>query len=158
MNKLYEISDRYLQALSYFEGDLEEDAAKDTLESIEGEAEEKALSIAKFAGNLKAEAVAIDNAIKQMQARKNALYSKSEWLKNYLKINMEAMEISEIKCPYFVLKIKKNPPSVVIDDENLIPDEFKSEVITIKIDKAGIKKAGGCDGASLVSGTRLDIK
>lgn len=164
MPALYEIGKEYLEALEALtdpELDIPLDAISDTLEGIEGQLQEKATNVAKFMRSLEATASAIKEAEQKMAQRRKAIESRADWLKDYLKRNMEHSGITKIESPWFVLSIQKNPPSVVIDDESLIPDEFKSEVVTVKIDKASIKKAcasGEVSGAHLEQGTRLSIK
>lgn len=157
---LYKISDRYLAAIQFFENnDLDDEVVSDTLEAIEGEMEEKGINIASYIGNIEATADAINTAIKQMQARKKAIENKADSLRNYLKMNMERTGITEISCPYFQIKIKKRPASVLITDESLIPNKFKTKKIIWTVDKKAIKDAGGCEGTEIVTAnTRIEIK
>lgn len=52
---------------------------------------------------------------------------------------MERLNATEIPTALGSLKITKNPMSVEIENENEIPNEFKKEVITTKVDKTAIK-------------------
>jgi len=83
-------------------------------------------------------------------------------MKDYLKGSMEHTGITKIECPYFKLSIQKNPASVVIKNEELIPENFKEQVISWKIDKTAIKNAiklgDSISGAELMNGTRLAIR
>jgi hypothetical protein len=167
MNKLtlYSLSANYLQALDFLtdpEADLPAEAVKDTLEALAGELEDKAVNVAKFLRNMEAMAEAIKVAEADMAKRRKALESRAQWMKDYLKGNMEHTGISKIECPYFKLSIQNNPAAVHIFDEGAIPAQFKEQVITWKIDKTAIKKAilagQSVAGASLVNGTRLVIK
>ncbi len=156
---LYEIAARYEQALiKLTDADLPEEVVQDTLEGIEGEIEEKAVNVAKFIGNLESQAKQIDEAVKAMKARQTSLKNRSARIKTYLHDNMEKSGITAISCPYFDIKIKKNPPSVIIEDEALIPSEFTDTKTVVTINKTAIKKAGGCPGATLQSSTRVEIK
>lgn len=162
---LYEISHDYLQALDAFtdpEADIPLEAAMDTLEGIEGQLQEKAVNVAKFMQNLDATARAIKEAEQQMARRRKAIENRARWIKDYLKNNMEAAGITKIESSWFRLAIQKNPEAVEIIDEASLPDDFKTEVVTVKIDKAAIKQAI-CDGAEvpgamLTQGTRLAIR
>jgi hypothetical protein len=167
MNKLslYALSANYRQALDFLtdpELDLPLEAVNDTLEALGGELEDKAVNVAKFLRNMEATADAIKAAETDMAKRRKALENRVQWLKSYIKGNMEACGISKIECPYFKLSIQKNPSAVNILDENAIPAAFKEQVISWKIDKAAIKdaiKAGtAVPGAELTNGTRLAIK
>ena len=57
------------------------------------------------------------------------------------------------------MKVRKNPPSVVIDDVAKIPTEFQKQKIDVTIDKVALKKAiqGGekVDGAHIEQGEKL---
>lgn len=162
---LYEISTDYLQALDAFtdpEADIPMEAAIDTLEGIEGQLQDKAVNVAKFMQNLDATAKAIKEAEQQMARRRRAIENRARWIKDYLKQNMEASGITKIESPWFRLAVQKNPEAVEIFDEASLPDDFKSEVVTVKIDKAAIKQVlrdgVHVPGAMLTQGTRLAIR
>ncbi|MGZ8212917.1 MAG: siphovirus Gp157 family protein [Methylosarcina sp.] len=162
---LYQLSGNYLEALDFLtdpEADLPAEAVNDTLEAFTGELEDKAVNVAKFLRNMEAMAEAIKNAEADMAKRRKALENRVQWLKDYLKGNMEQTGITKIECPYFKLSVQNNPAAVHILDEDAVPDEFKEKVISWKIDKTAIKKAiqagQSVAGVSLISGTRLVIK
>lgn len=162
---LYEISNNYLQALDFLtdpELDLPIEAINDTLEGLSGELEDKAVNVAKFLRNMESTAKAIKEAEAEMAKRRKTLEGRVKWLRDYLKINMEACGISKIECPFFKLAIQKNPDAVNITDEEAIPAQFKEQVITWKISKTAIKdaikKGDEVPGAELTIGTRLVIK
>lgn len=156
---LYQIASRYKKAyLALADLDVPEEAIKDTLEALEGEVEEKVINVAKFIGNIEAQAQQIDDAIKSMQVRKKALQTKSDRIKHYLKDNMEKTGITDISCPFFDVKLKRNPPLVVIIDEKKIPEKYKTKKTSTSINKAEIKKDGGCNGAEIQQHMRVEIK
>lgn len=128
----------------------------------ESNVKEKAIAVASFIKNIDAERNAIDEAKKAMHEREVRLNKQINYLTDYLKDNMEACEITEITCPYFDIKIKKNPISVDVQDEALIPMEYKKVKEVVSIDKVKIKEeilAGVVvPGAALKQNTRLDIK
>lgn len=167
MNRLslYELSANYLQALDFLtdpEMDLPIETVNGTLEALGGELEDKAINVAKFFRNMEATADAIKVAEANMAKRRKALENRVQWLKNYIKGNMEDCGISNIECPHFKLSIQKNPAVVNILDEDAIPAQFKEAVISWKIDKTAIKdaiKSGSIvPGTELINGTRLAIK
>ena len=51
-------------------------------------------------------------------------------------LNLKSMDFINQK-----VTLKNNPPSVKINDEELIPDKFKKEKVSITIDKTLIKSA-----------------
>jgi hypothetical protein len=69
------------------------------------------------------------------------------------------MNIKSILTGWGEMKVKKNPPSVVIDDLTQIPTQYQRQKIQVDIDKVAIKaaiKAGEeVPGAHLEQGTSL---
>lgn len=162
--KLYEISEQYNQALTELEDlSLPAEVVSDTLEALKGDLEEKAKNVAAFIANRRAEVDAVKEASKKLAERAKNEQVKIDRLVAYLKYNMEINEISEIRSPELLLKIKSNPGSVVIEDAELVPMAYKREIpAKYEPDKALIKKAykdgNTVPGASFVKGTRLEIK
>lgn len=156
--KLYEISEKHNNAILAMADieDLDESVINDTLESLEGEFNEKALSVAGFFQNIEADIKAMRDAEKRMAERRKAKESSVERLKDYLLREMKRTGITKIECPQFSISIRNNPESVKIIDETLIPDEFKR--VSYDIDKLAIKKAGYCPGAEIVRSQTLSIK
>lgn len=123
--RLYELTAQYraLEALESSE-DLPAEVIRDTLEGLEGQWHEKATNVGLFIRNLESTADAIDEAAAAMRARGARLRERAHSINEYLKLNMQASGITKVQSPYFALKLKKNPPTVVIDSENLIPAKF----------------------------------
>ena len=165
MLKLYEIERNYLEALDLFtdpDTEIPAEVVADTLEAIEGEFEIKAIRVAGFARQMEAEAAAIKDAEERMEKRRKSLESRAKWLKDYVKIGMEAMGLKKLPSAWFVLSVAKTPAAVDVFDEAAIPDEFKLTETITKIDKTAIKSAIDgkrvVPGARLVNGTRLSIR
>ena len=163
--KLYEINQNYTAALDFFgdiDNDMSLDNAQDTFEAIEGEFEEKVVSVVAYAKQLEAEAEAIKVAMERMEKRRKAIEHRADYLKDYTKVCMGQMGKTKIACPWFAVSIQKNPPSVTVYDEAALPFEYVAEVTTTKVDKAAIKAALSAgvavSGAKLSNGTRLVIK
>ena len=161
--KLYEISNEYNHALTALsDSDFDAQTISDTLEGLKGELEIKAKNVAAFISNRKAEINAVKDASKRLADRAKAEQKHLDSMIEYLKFNMEQSGITEIRSPELLLKIKTNPPSVIIDDNDAVSDLFKTEKTVVSIDKAAIKKeiqAGGAvEGAHIEQKTRLEIK
>lgn len=162
---LYALASEYEQmANKLMEMDLDEQTIRDTLEGCSGELEVKAVNVGMFIRNLEANAEQIKLAEKAMADRRKVIEKKAESVKQYLFDNMKRVEITKIDSPYFTLTIKKNPPKLVIDNPDEIPQEF---IVTPPPpppapDSAAIKDAlkKGIDvaGAHLEQGERLEIK
>ena len=162
---LYDLSSTYLEALDSLtdpELDLPLEVVNDTLEALSDEMETKAINVTKFMRNMETTAKAIKEAETEMAKRRKSLENRIKWMKDYLKGSMEHTGITKIECPYFKLSIQKNPASVVINSEELIPKKFKEQVTSWKINKTAIKNAiksgETIHGAVLINGTRLAIR
>jgi len=168
MAALYKLVEQYrsLEALDASE-DLPVEVIQDTLEGLTGELTVKATNVAKFILNNEAMAEAIEQASEAMKQRALRIRRRSESIREYLRINMQASGITKIEATEFVLSLKNNPPSVIVTNEAMIPDAFKVTPTpppppVPRPDKALIKKAiqSGVEvaGAHLEQAERLDIK
>jgi hypothetical protein len=142
-------------------GEINENAIA-LLEIAKSTVEEKSIAVASYIKNLDAERKAIEDAKKSMAEREKSLERRVEWLTNYLQSNMERCGISEIKSPYFGIKLRKCPISVDVQDEKIIPNDYKKTKEIVSIDKLKIKEeilAGVVvPGATLKQNNRLEIK
>lgn len=168
MAALYQLVEQYrsLEALDASE-DLPIEVIQDTLEGLTGELTVKATNVAKFILNCESMADAVEAASDAMKQRALRIRRRSESIREYLRINMQASGINRIEATEFVLALKKNPPSVIVTDEASIPDAFKVTATpppppVPRPDKALIKKAIQSGvlvaGAHLEQNERLDIK
>jgi hypothetical protein len=160
---LYQITDRYQEALLLLsDPELPPEVVNDTLDAIEGEFENKALAVAAFIGNLELEAAAVHEVEDRMTKRRKALEGRAESLRGYLHFHMERLELKQLKSAELTVKIKRNPPRVVIDNETLLPDEYKEVELKLTVRKSLVQKALGegreVAGAHLEASTRLDIR
>jgi hypothetical protein len=160
--KLYELTDHFLDVLDDLcEQDLLPDIIALQLEELAGAWEHKALNVARYIKNLEAEAAAVTEAGKRMDARAKTLNRQAANMREYLK---HQIEITGMKPPHatdLTLRIQNNPPSVVIHDALRIPADYRRSEIVTTILKAEIStalKAGKTvTGAHLEQGTRLVI-
>lgn len=163
MKPLYEIANKYqelmAQVMECDELSIEQLA---NIESIDGNLQEKAINIGALVKNLEVQQDGIEKAISSMNERSIKIQSKINHLKEYLKVNLERCEIKEVNSPYFDIKIKLNPASVIIKDEQLIPDQYFREILTKRVDKMLLSKELKNNimipGVSLERQTRLEIK
>ena len=97
----------------------------------------------------------------RIQQRRKANERKSEWLRDYLHINMTGMNLLDIKDNQIRLSIRTNPAKVIIENELTIPEEYKEQQITTLNRKSliaeAIKLGKIIPGAVLRNGTRLQI-
>ena len=105
-------------------GEVPPEEIADTLEALEGDVRDKAVAVAAFTRNLDSSAEAIREAGLAMLARADRLERRADSVRNYLLFQMQCAQITKIESPWFVVSVRKNPPSVVIEDEILIPAEL----------------------------------
>ena len=160
--KLYELSADYLAALETLTemDDLPPEAIADTLDGLAGAWEEKALNVARYVRNLEVEVSAIEEAKKRMEVRAKATANQAVRLKAYLKGELERTGLKP-KAPDLALRLQNNPPSVVVDDAEQIPDDYRRiETVTtlLKSEISAALKAGQViAGAHLEQSRRLVI-
>ena len=162
MSTMYELTADYMTVLSMAtDGETPPEAIADTLEAIGGEIEIKAESSAVIMQELNAEADKLDAEIKRLTARKNALETNSDAIKDRIYNTMKSTKKEKFKTTLFSFSIKKNPPKLVIDDETKIPKKYLIPQ-PAKIDNAAIKAeltAGKkCKYAHIEQGESLTIK
>jgi uncharacterized protein YeeX (DUF496 family) len=164
MTSLYEISQTHNQALLNMADmdDLPEEVINDTLEMLEGDFKDKAISVAAFFLNQEADIKAMKDAEKRIADRRKSIENRVNWMKNYLLSNMQRTGITSIDCPQFSIKLRNNPESVKVLDEDLIPDEYIVKKIEHSVDKVAIKNAiksgEKIDGVELVRSQSIMFK
>lgn len=112
----------------------------DTLESIEGQIEEKADGYAKVIREAEAQRDGIKAEIERLTARKQAIENNVRRMKDSLEDAMRVTGKTKFKTTLFSFGIQKNPPSLVIDKPEEIPEEYLIPQAP-KVDTAGIKAA-----------------
>lgn len=113
------------------------DDITDTLAGIEGEFLEKGKAIAAVINSIGSDISAIDAEIDRLKSRKKIIENRDSSIKEYLRVNMEQLDIKKISCPFFTITLASGRDVVEIYDEDLIPDEF----IAVKTSTQPDKKA-----------------
>lgn len=164
MSSLYELAGEY-RAISekLDDTELDEQTIADTLESLSGDFEEKAINVAKFIRNVEAEAKAIKEEEERMAKRRMAKEHLAERTRDYLLANMLVTGIGKVDSPWFVLSVRQNPESVNVEDESLLPPDYKREIpAKYEPDKNLIKQAlkdgYAVPGCHLSRSTSLSIR
>ena len=141
--KLYEITEQHKQLETLAENDdgTLAEALADTFESIEGDFQEKSLSLITVVRNMETDTDAIDTEIKRLQARKKTIANTQDSMREYLRVNMEATGISKISCPLFTITLAKGRDIVQVDNEEIIPADYQNIKTSISPDKPAILKA-----------------
>lgn len=131
---------------------------EDIADTIEGE--ELALGD-KFDGmmslvrNLEGQASTLGDEVKRLGDRKKSFENQAKNLKNYILQCLQAAQLKNFKTERNTLTVRKGSVSVVIDNENLLPDELVDVVTTVAPDKKKIKEK--IEAGEEVKGAHLEI-
>ena len=162
MASMYELTADYMTVLAMAsDGETPPDVIANTLDAIGEEIEIKAENSAIVMQEIKAEADKIDAEIKRLTARKKALETNADAIKDRIYNAMKTTNKKKFKTTLFSFSIGNNPPKLVIDDETKIPKKYLIPQ-PAKIDNAALKSdlnAGKkCRYAHLEQGESLKIK
>lgn len=161
MATLYKLTEEYLELLDLLEDDsVDQEVVNDTLEAVGGEIEVKADNCAKLIQELNGSASTLDAEIDRLKKRRDVLVSNAQNLKKYIESAMIATGKKKFKTDLFGFNIQKNPPRVVIDREEDIPEEYWIAQQP-KLDNTALKKwlkDNKADFAHLEQGESLRIR
>lgn len=137
--KLYEIAENYRVLMDMAEDpEVDEQALKDTADSIKEDFHDKADGIAKIIRTMTAWVDALDNEEKRIAERKRMIKSKIEWLKGYLESNMRTMGETKFKTSLFSFGIQKAGARPVEIDVDIADLPMGVLIYDIKPDKKKI--------------------
>lgn len=124
---IFNLSDDYMQILSMMEDpDLDKQMLKDTMEGIEGALEDKFDNYVFVAKEMQADIKALEETIKELQARKDSKESNLKKMKEIMTLVMNTTGKVKFKTSLHSYWVQKNPESVVIDTEDVraIPEDY----------------------------------
>jgi hypothetical protein len=168
--KLYEIAQSLQDLMQDIEnGNIPEEAIKDTLECVELAFEEKADNIACIIKNMNAEVAAIKVEEDRLAERRKSKEKEAERLQNYLADMFQRTGFEKVETARNKITFRKNPPKVVFTDEKtFIEWAIKNEKDYFlnygkpTINKTNVKEAinGGeaIPGAQIITEQRLQIQ
>jgi hypothetical protein len=140
-------------------GDLTDEQLKDALVALEESKVEKCGNAICYLNMLKHGIEDMKAEEKRINTMRKALESRAKNLESAFAYVLKNMGDKEVITRYGVMKVRKNPPSVVIDDLSKVPTKFQHQKIEVTIDKTAIKKAINAgekvDGAHIEQGEKL---
>ena len=160
MQTLYELVGQYLELMEMAE-EADDQVFMDTLDGIEGEIEEKAENYAKVIRMLDSDVECIDKEIKRLQEKKKTIGNNVKRIKESLYMAMVTTGKKKFKTALFSFGIQKNPASVSVEDEKLIPERFwkqQDPVLDKKLLSDFLKENGDMPYAKLVQTESLRIR
>ena len=162
---LYQLHEGYLNLVEVLENAGEDDNLRElvtnSLNEIEDSIKDKADNVVRFIRNLESEANAIKEEEKRLSEMRKKREKQVENLKQYLFDFTKVADGQKIKGSIFTVSIKKNPASVVVDDLEAIPEEYKRVKTVIEANKTLLKKVlkdGEVAGVHLEQKESLNIK
>ena len=172
MSKLYEITQEYSDVLEaidqVFEANPElDESAKQTiivenLRGVQQDFQSKAFALAGYILNLKLEQANVKELADKFTKRARYMDKTITHLNDYLLTQMQQVNVPKLSNSWMTIQIRNNPCRVIVEDETLLSDDFKTTEVTIKVNKSAIGeqlKAGSIvPYAHLESSQRLDIK
>ncbi|CWU88125.1 siphovirus Gp157 family protein [Listeria monocytogenes] len=159
MTTLYSIQDKYQQLLNLAE-QLDPELLKDTLESIDDELETKAENVAFVIKELEGQSLILEKETKRLAERKNTINNNVKRLKQSLFDAMITANKQKIKTNLFTLDIRKNPPSIIVEDESKLLNYLIKQPKKLDKTKLGddLKKGIEVPGAKIIQTERLQIR
>ena len=134
---LYNITNGF-QQLMEMEEITEEDKEK-IYNELTDLLNQKSQNIIGYTKNIELTIEAMKTEEKRIADNRKELENRLTKFKEYVKDCMEKCGFTKIETELGQISIAKNPMSVEIENENEIPNEFKEEIITAKVDKTAIK-------------------
>lgn len=139
MESLYNITNNFVSLMDKAqEGTITEEEYNQLGQELAMELQNKSANIAGYIQERNSLIEAIDGQIKRLQEFKKTEQNKVDNFKEYVKDNMNRLGITKIETELGTLSIAKSPVSVEITNEDEVPQRFKTEVVTTKIDKKAI--------------------
>lgn len=159
MSTLYSIQGKYQQLLNLAE-QLDPELLKDTLESIDDELETKAENVAFVIKELEGQSIILEKETKRLAERKNTINNNVKRLKQSLFDAMITANKQKIKTNLFTLDIRKNPPSLIVEDESKLLNYLIEQPKKLDKTKLGddLKKGIEVPGAKIIQTERLQIR
>ena len=118
---LYQLSDDYQKVWDLLEAEeIDEQAILDTLEGIQGEVQQKAISIACFIKELKATVSAFKAEEDNMRKRRYTLERQIARLQTYLSDNMEKADLAKITDPKATISFRQNKSTFITDYQGFL--------------------------------------
>lgn len=148
---LYQITSSFQKLI---EEEMSEEDKKEVKKELTELLQQKSQNLIGYIRNIELTIEAMKNEEKRISEQRKILESRLTKFKEYVKECMEQNGFTKIETQLGALSIAKNPISVEIYDEAQIPDEYKTKVIEIKVDKTAIKKALKETG-EIIPGTRI---
>jgi transcriptional regulator of heat shock response len=152
---IYDVNKAFQSLAEMLEnGDLSQEDFASALAELEQSKVEKCGNAICYHNMLKHNVEDMKAEEKRIATMRKSLESRAKNLESAFAYVLKNMGDKEVITKYGVMKVRKNPPSVVIDDITKIDSKYTRQKIQIDIDKIAIKKA--IQAGENVAGARLE--
>lgn len=134
---LYQITNAFPMLIAQEE--MSEEDKKKVEKELTELLQQKSQNLIGYTRNIELTIEAMKNEEKRISEQRKTLENRLTKFKEYVKECMEQGGFTKLETPLGILSIAKNPVSVEIINEDEIPNEYKTQIITTKIDKTKIK-------------------
>lgn len=128
MSSIYELTDQWKEVEGMlYDGKTDEQTILDTLESIEGEIEQKADNYAKLIKNMLSDAEILGAEEDRIRRRRLSIENRAKRLKETLQANLEYIGKTKFKTALFSFSVSNNSgkqPLEITDNLDDIPGKF----------------------------------
>lgn len=141
--------------LAHFPGLEEDDQA--LLDTLEGETslQEQIVALMRSADDDRILGLGIKERMAELAARLSRMEGRHDRKRDLIASAMAAADLKKIEAPDWTLSLRRIPPFVVIQNEELIPDTYKKSKTVVSVDKVALKaalEAGPILGAVMSNG------
>lgn len=136
-------------------GNFSPEEIADTLEGIEGELGDKLDAIMVHVRNIEGQAKTLEEESKRLSERKKSFENQAKNLKKYALTCLLAAGLDNLKTLKNTFTARKGSTSVVIDNEDLLPNNLVQVQVVTTPDKKAIKEA--IEKGKKVAGAHLEI-
>ena len=162
MASIYQIADKYKLIQQLIEEGAPEEAFVEALQNIDGELSEKLENYASVIKNIESDITGIKAEEGRLAERREAMENSIKRMKENMQFAMVTAGQTKIKGEKFNFTVQKNPPSLMVLDENLIPRDYVQVKQVLKIDKkailADLKNGTEINGVEISQGESIRIR
>lgn len=162
MATLYEITDNFKLIQSLIEEGADEDVFAEALANNQMDLAEKLEGYAMVIKNIESDVEGYKKEEKRLADRRKTMENKIKRMKENMQYSMVSTGQRKIQGEKFSFTVQKNPPSLKVVDDKLIPKKFITVTTTEKIDNKAImellKNEQVVPGAEISQGESIRIR
>ena len=168
MTSLYNIGEDLLQQVEQIQNLIDEGAypnsneIQERLQEMVGTEDtwrSKAINVAHYVRHMDAQEAIIKDEIKRLQDKAKTFSKRSDYLRQILMQQMTMFGVDKIESAVLSLRLQNNPWSVVVDNEEVLPEQYKRTKVIVEVDKKTLlAERPELDGVGYVQTKRLVFK